>query len=181
MIFAGIKENRIQKRFEKSLSKRIQVFSKEKYITKVLIVTSETNFQKEVLLNEFSEKLLLPKEAIDILVFQKKEQPITAETICFSPKSFRWNGKISDSKLQNILDKKHDVLIHLAESNNMYINLLTSCCQVPLKVGTANLDDRMFDLMFTVDVKEIKLFSNELKKYLQILNKIPCSNLKEPA
>ena len=40
------------------------------------------------------------------------------------------------------------------------------------KVGFVGADERLFDLLITVDAKNVKLFKQELIKYLKILKKI---------
>jgi hypothetical protein len=40
------------------------------------------------------------------------------------------------------------------------------------KVGISSRDERLYDLIIYVDNKDFKIFKDELKKYLTILNKI---------
>ena len=54
----------------------------------------------------------------------------------------------------------------------MQLNLITAASKANLKVGISNEDERLYDLIIDVELKDINIFKQELKKYLNILKKI---------
>ena len=52
------------------------------------------------------------------------------------------------------------------------LDLITAASKANLKVGLSRKDERLYDLIIDVNPKDIKTFKNELKKYLNILNKL---------
>ncbi|MEX1382402.1 MAG: hypothetical protein AB1Z17_03310, partial [Lutibacter sp.] len=90
----------------------------------------------------------------------------------FSSKDFGWYGKINNDTLKNILTKKYDLLINYSKIDYLYNNILLLHSKVAFKVGFASLDNRFYDLLINCKTSEIALFNKEVRKYLEILNKI---------
>jgi hypothetical protein len=90
----------------------------------------------------------------------------------YSPKDFGWKGKIKDRDLQNFIDEPYDVLICYYKNELSQLKQITAASNANLKVGISKKDERLYDLIIDVSSKEIDVFKQELKKYLNILNKL---------
>ncbi|UMB60628.1 hypothetical protein MHL31_00085 [Lutibacter sp. A80] len=173
MIFTGIKRKSNQLFFNKKNKELAAVTSKiaSRKIKNVIILLDDISLKDEIL-NNIKSNLGLKVEAIELVIFQQKKAKDTSDTQIFSSKDFGWYGKIKNENLKGILTKKYDLLINYNKVDNLYNNLLLLQIQAAFKVGFANLDNRFYDLLINCKVDEIELFNKELKKYLEILNKV---------
>ena len=80
-------------------------------------------------------------------------------------------GRVRDEKVRGLINFNFDLLINLTTSN-LYLDYLTVLSNSQFKVGLSNSDIRLYDFMISTNLEEKTVFSNELKKYLKILNKI---------
>jgi hypothetical protein len=173
MIFTGIKRKSNQLFFNRKV-KELTVDSAEstsKKIKNILIVLDTISLKDEVLAN-LKNNLGIQERNIEILIFQKKISKENEDKHLFSIKDFGWYGKINNDKLKNILTKKYDLLINYSKVDTLYNNILLLHSKAAFKVGFASLDNRFYDLLISCKSSEIALFNKELKKYLEILNKI---------
>ena len=173
MIFTGFKRKSNQLFFKRRLTELLKnstKFSSQK-ITRVLVFLDE--FSDKNAINENLCKLLnLPEDKIEILIFHTKIDKNEDVEDKISSADFGWYGKIKSEKLKIILTKKYDLLINYSKIENIYINLLLLQCNAGFRVGFSHLDNRFYDLIISCDSTNVVLFNEEIKKYLQILNKI---------
>jgi len=173
MIFTGFKRKSNQLFFNKRLAKLLNN-SKEvssQKITRILIFLDDFSYQ-ELIRDNLNELLDFREGEIKFLVFQEKIRKNEVINDGISPADFGWYGKIKSEKLKNILTKKYDLLINYSKIENIYINLLLLQCNAGFRVGFSHLDNRFYDLIINCDSTNVVLFNEEIKKYLQILNKI---------
>lgn len=90
----------------------------------------------------------------------------------FSPKDFGWKGKIKNIDLQSFIDEPYDMLVCFYKNPVLQLNLITAASKANFKVGISNEDERLYDLIIDVGLKDINIFKQELKKYLTILKKL---------
>ena len=64
------------------------------------------------------------------------------------------------------------MLICYYKRDVLQLNLITAASKANLKVGISRNDERLYDLIIDVALKDINIFKQELKKYLNILNKL---------
>lgn len=173
MIFTGIKRKSNQLFFNKIIKEpnAATSISSSNKIKKAFILLDDITLKQEVISN-LKASLGLKENAIEIVIFVQKKAKDTNESSIFSSKDFGWYGKIKNEDLKNILTKKYDLLINYSKVDNLYKNLLLLQIQAAFKVGFANLDNRFYDLLIACKSTEIELFNKELKKYLEILNKV---------
>ena len=74
--------------------------------------------------------------------------------------------------LQSFIDEPYDILICYYKNELLQLNQITAASKANLKVGISRKDERLYDLIIDVSLKEINIFKQELKKYLNILNKL---------
>ena len=92
--------------------------------------------------------------------------------VSFYEKDFSWNGTLKSKEVNNFLDTDFDMLIDYTKAHNIYNKYFATKSKAKFKVGYANIDDRLYDLMIAVENEEINQFNNELVKYLKILKKL---------
>lgn len=90
----------------------------------------------------------------------------------FSPKDIGWKGTIKNQELINFVNTPYDMLICFFKNPVLQLNLVTAMSKAKLKVGISTEDERLYDLIIDVNLKDINIFKQELKKYLNILKKI---------
>ncbi|QNK78607.1 DUF6913 domain-containing protein [Winogradskyella undariae] len=90
----------------------------------------------------------------------------------FSPKDFGWKGKIKNTDLETFINTPFDLLICFFKNDVSQLNLITAASKAAFKVGISAQDERLYDLIIDVDLKDINIFKQELKKYLNILKKL---------
>nr|WP_233702558.1 hypothetical protein [Hyunsoonleella flava] len=91
---------------------------------------------------------------------------------CFNEKDFGWKGEIKNVELQTFLDESFDVLISYYTQEHLELKLLTALSKSQFKIGILQTDARLNDLIIKTKIKEINIFSDEVVKYLTVLNKI---------
>lgn len=173
MIFTGFKRKSTQFFFNKQLQKMLED-SKENQSKKVrtIVVFLNDSSDKDAILKSISKNLKLNENCVDFVMFYNKINKENACDNCFSPKDLGWYGKIKSDKLKAVLTKKYDLLINYSKVENIYCKLLVLQSKAAFKVGFSEVDKRMYDLMIDCEVSNVALFNSELKKYLEILNKL---------
>lgn len=173
MIFTGFKRKSNQIFLRKQLPKLLEntYESASDKVQNVLIFLDDIS-KKEVIESCLKKTFELPNFKIDLIVFQKKRNKNNNVEGFYTPQDFGWNGIIKSDQLNEILTNKYDLLINYSKVENIYTNLLLLQCKVAFRVGFAHFDKRFYDLLINCDPSEIELFTNEMRKYLAILNKI---------
>ncbi len=64
------------------------------------------------------------------------------------------------------------MLICYYKEQVLQLDLITAASKANLKVGISRTDERLYDLIIDVALRDINIFKQELKKYLNILNKL---------
>ncbi len=136
-----------------------------------IIVDRNSNFDFEKL-KHLQREIASGSENFSVLTYKKnKDNYNEFRGVTITEKDFSWTGKllVKDSIL--FLDKPFDMLIDYTKSNFIFKKYLIARSKAKFKVGFANVDDKMYDLMFDVE-SDIEIFNKELVKYLKILKKI---------
>jgi len=173
MIFTGFKRKSNQLFFNNRLTELLKnsIETSSHKITRILIFLDDFSNQ-ELIRENLNELLNFHEGDIEFLVFQAKIKKNEVFDDGISPEDFGWYGKIKSEKLKNILTKKYDLLINYSKVDNIYFNLLLLQCNAGFRVGFSHLDNRFYDLIINCESTKFVLFNEEIKKYLQILNKI---------
>jgi len=171
-MFEKLKRKSLRKLTEKNLAKRD--LSKVNSPLKTLgFLVDEMRFQDLDVLYDFFEELhLIPK---DVKVFSfievKKKLPSLRQNQV-QCKDFNWKGEMRNQNASEFLEKEFDVLVGYYEGKNEFLDALISQSKAKFKVGFNGADERLFDLLISVNPDDIETFKAELKKYLTILKKI---------
>jgi hypothetical protein len=172
MILRAFKEKSIRKYVNKLLETPKAVVNNNKVKTVAVLLNAEEFDDFEAFRHYFKAMgLTSPKHKV-IAFTQDDKYESSQWEIYFSPKDFGWKGTIKNNDLQAFIDEHYDVLISYYKNEDLLLNFITAASKANFKVGLCRNDERLYDLIIDVKPKEIKTFKDELKKYLNILNKL---------
>ena len=142
-------------------------------LTRLGFLVNESDFIDFEELYEFSSLLNIQRKDVKIFSFleTKMKLPSLRQNQVYH-KDFSWKGEIISKNALEFLDFPFDVLIGYYGSSNEFLDLMVSASNAKFKVGLANADVRLFDLIIKIDIHDLEKFKFELKKFLRILNKI---------
>ncbi len=172
MILKAFKEKSIQKYVNKLLATRKAAVNSNKIKTIAVLLNTSEFHEFEVFKVYFKELgLNSPKHKIIAFTLDDKLEHNKWNTH-YSPKDFGWKGKIKNIDLEAFINEPYDVLICYYKKEVLQLDLITAASNANLKVGISRNDERLYDLIIDVALKDINIFKEELKKYLNILNKL---------
>lgn len=172
MFLKIFKEKSIQKYVNKLLAARKVDVNTNKVKTIAVLLNASEFHEFEVFRIYFKElDLTSPKHKIVAFTLDDKLEHNKWNTH-YSPKDFGWKGKINNIDLEAFINEPYDVLICYFKTQVLYLDYITAASKANLKVGISNYDKRLYDLIIDVELKDINIFKQELKKYLNILNKL---------
>ncbi len=137
-----------------------------------LLIDESYFFEKEALVNELIANGILEKN-IKIIVFRdklKKNEVYSQPT--FSTKHIDLNLEITDSKVNDFINEKFDLLISYYDVEKAFLLKITHNSKAQFKVGFSAIDKRLNQLMINTNAENYKVFVHELFRYLKILNRI---------
>lgn len=171
MKFSKLKESTLQKKMNKLTSKleESRVVS-QKEIKSVGILT----------LDEISSKIDVQSEIESSLGFRntkiysfKKFNKLDETSFKhFTDKDINWKGEFIQQNFQSFLEQPFDLLVGYFNTNNLYLELAVLKSKASFKVGFSEVNSNLYDIEFSEQINNVKEFSLELKKYLQILRKL---------
>lgn len=94
----------------------------------------------------------------------------TNDHVVFRPGDISWTGAIKNSQVTLFLDCDFDLLISFTDKEADLSDYLVKASGAGLKVGRGQVN-QIFDLAIATSIKEVEVFTSELKKYLRIINK----------
>ncbi len=172
MILKAFKDKSIQKYVNKLLATRKAQINNNKVKTIAVLLNTSEFHEFEVFRVYFKELgLRSPKHKIIAFTLDDKLEH-NKWNIHYSPKDFGWKGKIKNIDLETFINEPYDVLICYYKKQVLQLDLIAAASKANLKVGISRKDERLYDLIIDVALKEINIFKQELKKYLNILNKL---------
>lgn len=126
----------------------------------------------EQLIEEFI-KYGISQNQIKALVYTKNKTLENKENIIyFRPKSISVFGNITDEKVKKITDYPFDLLVNYYDNEQINLAYLNVKSKADFKVGVMLNEQRLNHFMIDVPLSEYQLFTEELFKYLKVLNKI---------
>ncbi|SDR82685.1 DUF6913 domain-containing protein [Winogradskyella sediminis] len=172
MILKAFKEKSNRKYVNNLLATRQPIVNNNKVKTIAVLLNTGEFHEFEVFRVYFKElNLTSPKHKIVAFTGDDKLEHNKWNTH-FSPKDFGWKGAIKNPDLQAFIDEPYDMLICFFKNDELPLNVITAASKANFKVGISRFDERLYDLIIDVELKDINIFKQELKKYLNILNKL---------
>lgn len=173
MILKGLKRNAIKKNIEACLEKR-NASSQSISNLKTLAVLIDASYSVNVLsLVKLANELGVIPNNLKVMGYREdKEIKDDKDAAYYNDKSFGVKGVVKSQSLQEFIEKDYDVLISFYAENKIELNYVAAASNAKLKVGFAEVDNRINDLIIGATVNNPNLFIKELKKYLKILQVI---------
>ncbi len=171
MILKGLKRNAIKKQTEAYLLKRRSSSQGVSGLKTLAILIDASQSVNMPVLVKIANELGVKSEKLIVMGF-KDEKDIDENDLeikYYSDKSFGVRGDIKDSSLKSFVEKDYDVLISFYDEDKIELNYISSASRAKLKVGFAEVDHRINDLIIGSATNNVNLFMTELKKYLKIL------------
>ncbi|PKA81898.1 hypothetical protein ATE92_0011 [Ulvibacter sp. MAR_2010_11] len=171
-MFKKLKQKSLQKQTEKNIRQR-DISQINEPLKRLGFLVDESEFQDFEELYDFSAALGIQRKDVKVFSFleYRKKLP-TLQQNQIHNKDFSWNGEIHNLNAQEFLDEPLDVLIGFYKGSHEFLDLMVSASKAKFKVGVAKADPRLYDLIIEIQPQKVVEFREELKKYLQILNKI---------
>ncbi len=171
MALSAFKSKTISKKTAKLLKNKSNSLQISKNIKTVGIIVNEGSDFNFELLKKLQKEIATGSNNFSVLTCKKTADSYNEfRGIIITESDFSWNGSIKPNEVLEFLDKPFDMLIDFTNNTKVYNNYLVAKSKANFKVGFANDDENLFDLM--INSKSIPLFISELVKYLKILRKL---------
>ncbi|WP_264521493.1 DUF6913 domain-containing protein [Flavobacterium sp. N1994] len=161
------------KKIVKNSLSNVKHLASDKVITTVGIIFDESYFyEKEALVQELIQNGIVENE-IKILVYKDKiKKNETFDYPVFSNKDLSWRGTVDKKEVKEFVKQPFDLLINYYDTEKVALLLVSHLSKASFKVGFSAVDKRLNHFMINTNAENYKVFTDELFKYLKILNKI---------
>ncbi len=168
----GLKDKSLQKALERALSER-QAYNKQVKLKTLGVLLDARQSVDVMSVMRLADQLGV--KALDLDVLGLKEPKDTAKqkasnnTNYFDEKMISSSGSFKSNSIEDFVNKPFDVLISFYAVEQKGLDLVAAKSNAKFKVGFANVDNRINDLVLGVDPNNSDQYISELKKYLKIL------------
>jgi hypothetical protein len=142
-------------------------------ITRVGLIVDESNFLETAALKQEIISNGISEENIKVIVYRDilKSKEVYIEPT-FGLKDLNLGSEFKSAIVKDFLSQEFDLLINYYSEEKPFLVLLTHRTVAKFKAGFSSVDKRLNHLMINVNLENYKSFSQELFRYLKILNKI---------
>ncbi len=173
MILKGLKRNAIKKSIETHLKKRNTSSTGISSLKTLAVLVDASNSINIGAIVKLANELQVNPEDLKVVGYKEdKDIEDDKDAAYYNDKSFAVNGSVKNRALQDFMNKEYDVLITFYEENKLELNYVAAVSKAKLKIGFAEVDNRINDLIIGSTTNDTNLFISELKKYLKILQVI---------
>ncbi|GAA4278537.1 DUF6913 domain-containing protein [Aquimarina mytili] len=173
MILKGLKRNAIKKSIETHLKKRDSSSTGISSLKTLAVLVDASYAVNIASIVKLASELQVDPENLKVVGYKEdKDLEDDKDAAYYNDKSFAVNGSIRNSALQDFVNKDYDVLINFYEEDKLELNYVAAVSKAKLKIGFAEVDNRINDLIIGSTTHDTNLFIAELKKYLKILQVI---------
>jgi len=171
MALSAFKSKTILKKTAKLLKNKSNSLQVSKNIQTVGVIVNEGSDFNFELLKKLQKEIASGNKNFDVLTCKKTTDSYNEfRGVIITEADFSWNGVIKSREVLDFLEKPFDMLIDFTNNTKVYNNYLVAKSNANFKVGFANNNENLFDLM--ISSESIPLFISELIKYLKILRKL---------
>ncbi|MFE3867174.1 DUF6913 domain-containing protein [Flavobacterium sp. LS2P90] len=133
-----------------------------------LLIDASHFSEKEALIKELTANGI-PEKNIKIIVYKDRFKLNEANSqLGFSDKHLNWKGEITNPNVNDFINEKFDLLISFYDVEKAILMLVTHNSKAAFKVGFSSIDKRLNHLMIDTNVKNYKVFTAELFRYLKL-------------
>ena len=171
MALSAIKTKAILNKTDKLLKTKNNSLHISKNIQTAGIIVNEGSDFNFDLLKKLQKEIASGSNNFSILTCKKTNDSYNEfRGVIIKDTDFSWNGSLKSNEVADFLNKSFDMLIDFTNNTEVYNNFLVAKSKAKFKVGYANEDERLYDLMIVS--QSVPLFIDELIKYLKILRKL---------
>lgn len=156
---------------KKSLNKNLDNVKNGAFTTDIqtvgLLIDGSYFHEKEALLAELVSKGIVEKNVKIVVCKDKIDKKETYTCPTFGINHLNWNGEVTENLLKDFIKEEFDLLISYYDVEKPMLMLITQKSKAKFKVGFTAIDKRLNRLMINTNVREYKVFVNELFKYLK--------------
>lgn len=172
MFLNQIKNFFIQNKINKSLA-NVKHLSSNDTIKTIGIIYDETILNKRNDLVKLLQNNGVKESDISILVFKDKiYKNELFDKPTFSHHDLSWSSSFYNAEVTYFIDQKFDLLINYYDNEKLPLLLATNLSKATFKVGFSEINKKLNHFIINSKIAEVKIFVEELFKYLKILNKI---------
>jgi len=172
MFLKNIKSLLLKNRLKKQL-RNVKDESLDHPVLKVGLVVDESSFldtkalKQEIILNGIIE------DNIKIIAYRDnlKDKEVYSHPT-FSLKKINLKCEFTDSGINDFISDEFDLLINYYDEEKPILLFVTNNSKAKFKVGFSAVDKRLNHLLINIALADYKGFTQELFRYLKILNKI---------
>jgi len=167
-----VKQHSLKKHTEKNLTER-DISQRNTSLNYLGFLVDEVLFDDFEMLYGFGKELGLQRKDVKVFTFVETRRKIPSlRQNQITNKEFTWRGEIQNQNAQEFLDFPFDVLIGYYKGKHEFLGAMVAQSKAKFKIGFSGADERLFDLLLTVDLQNPETFKSEVNKYLRILKKI---------
>lgn len=172
MFLNYIKEFIVKKSIKKRLL-NVKTSLESGVVKKVGLIIDERYFTKADLLIQELLKNGILEQNLEVLFYKDrwKKSDSSAKIKC-SAQDLNWNGSLSGAPLNNFINNHFDLLISYYDVEKAILMVVTQESKARFKVGFPKVEKGLNDLLINVTTENHSVFTQELFRYLKILNKI---------
>lgn len=165
-----------QRSFQRSIEKNLQSRDTSQVnapLQHLGFLVDENHFSDMEALYDIGSSMGLQHKNVKVFSFvtYSKKAPSLRQNQIHN-KDFSWKCTIENQNANEFLARPFDVLVGYYEGSQQYLDAMMAKSEAKFKVGLQGGDERLFDLLLSVNVSNPKAFQAELVKYMRILNKI---------
>ena len=174
MIFKWLKNRAIQNKTAAYLKARESGEQRESVqkLQKLAILIDASNEINILSLVRVADELGVKSSDLKVVAYKEdfnESDGNFGEANYFNEKGIGNNGAFTSGFLQDFLARDYDVLINFYKPDHLIINYVALASKAKFKVGFAETDHRINDLIISGAADKPDTFITELKKYLKIL------------
>lgn len=172
MILKGLKRNALKKTIESHLKKRELTKKPIRSLSNLAVLIDASQSVNILSVVKLANELGVKSDRLTVMGYKDDEKDIADDgsAAYYNFKSFAMSGTIQSTSLKDFVNKDYDVLINFYAEEKLGLNYVAAASKAKFKVGFAEVDNRINDLVIGSSMNDTNLFIRELKKYMKILN-----------
>ncbi len=171
MILKGLKRNALKKGIESYVSKRNPQARQVAKIENLAVLIDASQSVNILSVVKLANELGVKSDCLKVMGYKEDQKEISddKDAAYYNDKSFGMRGLIKSNSLNKFINQEFDVLINFYSVSKLELDYVAVASKAKFKVGFAEIDHRINDLVIGSSGQDINLFISELKKYLKIL------------
>ncbi|MBW1297734.1 hypothetical protein GBO31_19645 [Aquimarina litoralis] len=167
----GLKRNALKKSVESHIKTRKSRAKEVSNIRSLAVLIDASQSVNILSLVKLANELGVKSESLKVMGYKEDQKEITddKDAAYYNDKSFGVGGSIKSNSLTQFINKDYDILINFYSESKLELDYVAAASKAKFKVGFAEIDNRINDLVIGSANQNTNLFISELKKYLKIL------------